>query len=312
MTVKVSASLQDYFTPCDEFVNHNYQQDGWVGRKIEAIPAALYYGVIKTVIYLAKALFVDLAKAFMDGKKEFCVNFSTFSGNMKKDWPKSIYLMRQLDHNEIFKNIKTLFKDLFKVFQDNATPFRATINDVALDFQEALGNLVVLLLDKHGCDIIEEVRYRKEMKASDMAAMTLQKQAVKLLERKDWEALKTLITLRLSPNFSFTKKGAGTDFGVQSSLLCGVIREKNVEFVRFLFGQGASLETPDGADAPLTTAVKANSVAIAGLLIQAGADPNDDGQEDLSPLKLAQAMNHDHSRNAMVELLQNPNVALRP
>ena len=90
-----------------------YLSDGWFGRKIIALPAAVCSGVVKTICHLAKAIFKGIPKAFSD------------KGNYLK--AQIFYVTR--DFQETFGRLVSLFHDKYGQYHIQESQFQKSCYD---------------------------------------------------------------------------------------------------------------------------------------------------------------------------------------
>lgn len=88
--------------------NQKYSADGWLGRKVIALPAAAWSGVVKTIYHLALAIFIGIPKAFSD----------------QKPYLRALLFHAARDLQESYGQLASLFNDRYGQFHVQESQFQ--------------------------------------------------------------------------------------------------------------------------------------------------------------------------------------------
>lgn len=96
-----------------KFTEANLSSSGWFGRKITALPAAAWSGVVKTIYHLTKALFIGIFRSFTDQGKYFKAQI--------------FYIGR--DFQEVFGRLSSIFSDSYGQYHIQGSGFHKSCYD---------------------------------------------------------------------------------------------------------------------------------------------------------------------------------------
>lgn len=114
----VKENLQySYGNVTHETFKTKYSNEGRIGRKFTAIPAALWSGLVKSVYHLAKAIFIGCPKAFSD----------------KGQYRKAQFYNVRRDFQEAWGRLSGIFDDAYGQFHVLESQFQKTCYDCVLD-----------------------------------------------------------------------------------------------------------------------------------------------------------------------------------
>lgn len=91
--------------------NTNYSAKGWIGRKVIALPMAIWAGIFKAIYHLAKMIFIGYPKIFFKGEVEYLA-------------VQGPYLRR--DFQEAYGRLASLFNDRYGQFHIQESQFQKT------------------------------------------------------------------------------------------------------------------------------------------------------------------------------------------
>lgn len=146
--------------------NKKYSAEGWFGRKITALPAAIWSGVVKVIYHFVKAIFIGVPKAFFDKGQVHFFNVAR-------------------DFQESYGRLASLFNDRYGQFHVQESQFQKTCYDCFIEnvkganSSKLTGSYYRLHVLKYGVMIDSEA---KKTSLSDYKGKTIEERN-KLLHR---------------------------------------------------------------------------------------------------------------------------------
>lgn len=69
-----------------ERFNRHYSAEGWLGRKVLALPIAAWALIVKTIYHVAKAILIGIPKIYFDNRRYILAQFLHVGGDLQETY----------------------------------------------------------------------------------------------------------------------------------------------------------------------------------------------------------------------------------